>query len=283
MKANKLIFLLGWIIMLGATALASWDTEEFEKSYSIDGNQFSIELDVDGGVVEITKNDRPNECYVYLRYSTENCDREVNFNQQRNHLEIRIDHDWMSHKDKEDSDHTKIIIKLPANPEIDLCANIKAGEIEFELGDLRLRNFALKNWAGDVTIDFQQPNRTELESFAVNVKIGETKIERLGNANFKEADINSGIGELKVDFTGEKYTNSIAHIDLDIGESTIIVPEAIGVKMKVSKFLFLSEVDYPDYFVRRGSYYYSDNYEQTNKNLDLAISSGIGELKVRIK
>lgn len=277
------IYLILIIAFLSQILFAGDRMIELEKSYKIDEAQFKVNLDVDGAEVEITKNRELDRCYVFIAYPEDRCEVDIDFNKNREYLEINIDHEWLSGKDKQENDATRIIIELPQHPEISLTTEIKAGEIDFELGDLRIHDFELRNWAGDVTVSFNAPNLTEMQNLDVNVKIGEVKLYNLGNANFVEADINSGIGELNIDFRGERLKNSRAYIDLDVGETTVILPEEAGVKMKVSKFLFLSEFDYPNWFNRDGKYYFSENYNENNKNLNLSISTGIGEFKIKVK
>lgn len=281
MKIRLIVLIV--FILVGHALGGHRDYVEFEETYQVKGKTFSVEIEVDGGKVEIVKNRSDDECHIYLKYSKENCEREISFNRHQNHLEIYLDHEWGSRENKDDSDFTELVVALPSEPDIDLSVEVKAGEIDFELGDLHLKKFSLRNWAGDITLAFDQPNRTVLESFNVDVKIGEVKIFQLGNANFEEADINGGIGELTIDFQGEKFNRGKAYIDLDIGETTLIVPDDVGTKLKVSKFLFLSDVDYPDWFDRRGKYYYSSNYDESDDKLNLVISTGIGELKLRVK
>ena len=180
-----------------------------------------------------------------------------------------------------DGKKAEAIVSLPTEVAIDFFAKIKAGEIDFELGGLKIVDFTLHNWAGEVQVSFDEPNRAEMEVLEVDAKVGEVTLSKLGNAHFKEAEINGGIGELQVDFTGDKLRRSTARVDLDIGETTVVLPRDLGVKMAISKFLFLSQVSVPSGFYRSGRYYYSDNYEQAPEGLFLKITSGIGELRMK--
>ncbi len=258
---------------------------ESEKIFKIESTKIKVNIEIDAGEVDVRKNSNPNECRIFYKYDGEEIEKEIDYNKSRNLIHIIFDQEFPWHNDSEhDNDnHLKVEVLLPEAPQIDLDANIKAGAVDFELGDLRLKSVALRNWAGDVSVDFDQPNLVRMTSFEVNVKVGELKIANLGNANFEIADINSGIGEMHLDFSGAKLKDATADVDLDIGETTIIIPENSGTKMKVSKFLFLSEVNYPNWFEKRGSYYYSENFDKLGEHLNLRISTGIGELKIRVQ
>jgi hypothetical protein len=264
---------------------------ESEKIFKIDNDKLKVNIEVDAGKVEIRKSANANECRIFYKYDREEIEKEIDYDKKRNLINVIFDQDFPWHVDSNEDDENhhkhdnnlKIVISLPETPQIDLQANIKAGEIDFDLGDLRLRSVELHNWAGEVTIDFKEPNLVRMNSFEVYVKVGELKINNLGNANFEVADINSGIGEMRLDFSGEKLKEATADVDLDIGETTIIVPENSGTKMKVSKFLFLSDINYPNWFEKRGSYYYSENFDKLGEQLNLRISTGIGELKIKVQ
>ncbi len=286
MICQKIKYVLFGILCLAGWATGQDNTVIHDENYRVKGDELKLDLEVDGGEVKIVRSTSGDECHVIMKYSKDKCEGDVRFDDRRGELEVKLDFEnWGMFKKHggDGPDHAEVTIELPNDPDIDLRASIKAGEIELLLGDLHLRNFELRNWAGEVTVDFDQPNRTKLNTFDVNVKVGETSLLHLGNANFEEADINGGIGEMKIDFSGKKIDRAMARVDLDIGETTIIVPEDIGTKMRVSKFLFLSEVDYPRWFEQRGKYYYSENYRENDKSLYLLISTGIGELKIRVE
>ncbi len=278
---------ISWIVIFisASLALARQSRVEYNETFDVRDTSFQVNLNIDGGEVEIVRGDRGHECHVYMKYPKEKCTGDVRFNKQRNHLAVELGfRNWSFWKKEHGSNSfdASVIVELPNDVNIDLVVKIKAGEINLALGDMKIKNFELVNWAGDVTVDFDQPNRIAMNEFDVDIKVGEAKLLNLGNANFEEADINGGVGEMKLDFSGSKIERSMARIDLDIGETTIDIPENIGVKMKVAKFLFLSNVEYPNWFDRRGKYYYSKNYEESNKSLYLVISPGIGQLRIRV-
>ncbi len=278
MKTTPLI-IFGLIVFLCASAFGA-ETDSIEDTYTIKSEKLSIDIEVDGGTIQVVPSNDRRDCRVLVSYMKNKTDVDLRFNQERGQLDISIDSDnW----DFNDGDKApKVILELPNGPELSLEAHLKAGEADFEIGDLNIADFQLRHWAGETRVNFQQPNRMKMRTFDINVKVGEVELLNLGNALFEEADINSGIGELTVDFNGEHVESAMARIDLDIGETTLILPESIGTKLKVSKFLFLSQIDYPNWFEKRGSYYYSDNYEDAAKSLYLMISTGIGELDIKI-
>ena len=276
---KKPLILVGFLTLLCVAAFSD-EIDSIEDTYVIKSDALSLDIDMDGGTIQVVPSNDRRDCRVLVSYSRNKTDVDLRFNQERGQLDISIDSDNWNFDDGEQA--PKVIVELPYGPELSLQAHLKAGEADFDIGDLHLVDFQLRHWAGETKINFQQPNRMVMRTFDVNVKVGEVDLLNLGNAMFEEADINSGIGELTVDFQGEHVENAMARIDLDIGETSIILPQSMGAKLKVSKFLFLSEIDYPNWFEKRGSYYYSENYEQAAKSIYLMISTGIGELDIKI-
>ena len=255
-------------------------TDSIEETFVIRNDEFSIDLEMDGGTITVVPSNDRRECRVLVSYPKNKTDVDVRYNQNRGQLDISVDSDnW----DFSDGDNAPtVILELPFGPELSFAAHLKAGEADFEIGDLNIVDFQLRHWAGETKVNFQEPNRMTMRTFDVNVKVGEVELLNLGNALFEEADINSGIGELTVDFKGEHLERSTVRIDLDIGETSLLLPEFMGAKLRVSKFLFLSDIDYPNWFEKQGNYYYSENYDEAKKSLYLIISTGIGELDIKI-
>jgi hypothetical protein len=283
------IFMIAVGILYSNHLIAHEKYEIMEKEFQIDSERFEINIDIGLSKLIVSKGEKGNVCYLYVKYKKDKSDTDIYFDEKKGKLNIYIDngifkeddHDY--NNDNHSSDLAKIVLELPCNPQIDIKAKVKAGEISFLLGDITLNSFELKNWAGEVDIDFDQPNRTVLEYFDLNCKIGELKIRNFGNAHCKEADIDGGIGEMSLDFRGDRTTGTSAVIDLDLGNTSIIIPENVNTKMKVAKFLFLSNIEYPDWFKKRGNYYYSRDYIETENALYLDISTGIGDLEIQLR
>ena len=279
MRIRSIFAMMLWMFFCNAQA----EIISFDKSYRIRGDM-SLSLRVDGGKVELVRNEE-NECRIQIEYDKERCRPEINFDEDSNELELYIDHDYWEMTKKATDKTTKyarIRISLPAKEDLNIDIVVKAGELDMNLGDLHIKNLEVRSYAGESRIDFSKPNRREMNTLDLNFKVGSVKLYNLGNANFSEAEINSSVGSMLIDFNGERIKQAMARIDLEIGETTLIVPDDIGVKVKVSKFLFLSNVDYPNWFTQDGSYYYSRNYEKEKESLYLVVSTGIGELKMRV-
>ncbi|MFQ6112770.1 MAG: LiaF domain-containing protein [bacterium] len=276
------LVVLSFVFLLGPTSLLAQhrDVEQFKERYHTpSGKVFHVKVDIDAAEVKIAKCPQEDEAWLTVYYTEDEFKVHEDFDEERSRLEIEFDKKgWMDSDN--DGLEASFELKLPYGVDIDLAANIKAGEVEIDLGGLAMVDFDLKTWAGEVRVEFSEPNKTEMEYLDINTKVGETELIKLGNARFKDAEINGGIGEMTIDFTGELLPEARASVDLDIGETNIILPEDVGVRLSVSKFLFMSEVNLPYRFKKSGRHYYSKNYDEAASKFALKVSPGLGELKI---
>ncbi len=275
----KKYFLIPLVVLI-FTQVQAQDDVRIRRVFELEkGKPYFFLLKIDAGEVNLRPNHIENELSVLLRYSEDAFVYDFDFNERRRSLEVHFEKEsWVDGDDNDLSAEVEIL--LPPAVLLKIESEVKAGEVELELGDLSITDFSFKAWAGSISIDFKKPNRKRMESFVVNTKVGETTLRRLGNARFQDALINSGIGELIMDFKGEKIEDARVDIDLDIGETEIFIPEEYGVKLRVNKFLFLSQVSLSHGLRKSGKYYYSENYESAEGVLRLLVSPGIGELHI---
>ena len=256
----------------------SRDSEHYSERFKIRDDQVDVHLDIDAAEVEVRSGDT-GVLFVEMDYSKNAFDIYTEFDEKRSRVLIECDKEnWdEDHKDA----HARIVVNLPRGTSIALKAKIKAGRIDMDFGHLALNELELTTWAGEVDVDFSGANRIEMSHLHINTKIGDTDIRRLGNARFKEADIDGGIGEMSLDFNGKMLDGAEVDIDLDIGETNLDLPDELGVKLYVSKFLFLTDVKVPKNFKKSGSHYYSQNYDDSDRSFVLRVSQGIGSLQFR--
>ena len=256
------------------------ENEEYRKTFKMHTDTDArLRLDIDAGEVRLSPSTSGDEIRVWLEYTKNQFTHIVTYDERNNELDITLDKKgWFDHN----NDHTtaRLELELPTKVKMRIYSRIKAGEIDMQLGGVHIIEFALKTWAGQVDVDFDEPNKSEMRLFEINTKVGESSLRNLGNARFVNADINGGIGEMTIDFRGAMIKGATADVDLDIGETVIILPDNSGTKLSVSKFPFLSQVNMPIRLEKEGRYYYTKNYEQSGQTFDLRLNSGIGELRI---
>ncbi len=271
------------LMLLTATIAVGSDFEKIQKKYTINTAELlTIYLEIDAGELTVSRNDTAAEIVVSGRINEKYDELDVGYDERNNEFSLIVDRKkWL--KSVTDDNSSELEIKLPDDVVLDFRNKFKAGSFHLELGGLSIENFELRNLAGEVRVDFRQPNKIEMKSLNIAVKIGETVLNRLGNARFSEANINAGIGELQVDLSGEGLAASEIEIDLDVGSTTIYLPTDQGIKLKSTTWGFLTNSHLDSGFDRRGRYYFSKNYRAATKTLFVTIHSGIGELRVDLR
>ncbi|KAA3653235.1 MAG: hypothetical protein DWQ10_18600 [Calditrichaeota bacterium] len=279
MKMRRIALFLPFLLVSSSLLMGQEEIIRKRHNYEFTpGENLELELEIDAAEVTLSPNPHESELSVYLEFSETAFDYDIDFDEHNHNISVNFEKKhWMNDDDGEYK--TEIEVLLPRTVLLDLDCRIKAGEIDMELGDLSLKRFALRTWAGEVMISFDQANRVSMRSLSLNTKVGETRLKKLGNARFRHAEINNGIGQLDVDFSG-LVEEATADVDLDIGATDIFIPEEVGVKLSVHKFLFLSQVNIPHQLRKRGSYYVSDNYQDDEKSVLLKVKPGIGDLRI---
>lgn len=277
---GKIVLSFVLVAALPGAGFSQDESARYRRIFEIvPGREYDIDLHIDAGEVTVEPNDQNREISISLRYTRRYFSYDFDFDEGARSLRIDFEkQSWL----KGDSDNldAAITVAVPVEAIFSIRGRIKAGEVAMNLGGLAINRFDIRTWAGEVRVRFDEPNRLPMSEFHINTKVGETRLKKLGNARFRRAEINSGIGALDVDFSGELEDDAIAEIDLDIGESDISFPRDIAVRLAVNKFLFLSSVQLPPDFERSGKFYLSPNYSDKQKKLEVDIRSGIGELNV---
>jgi len=296
MKKLSHYMYLGFVLVLVPAAILAVD-EIDHKKYSFTASERSplkIRLEIDAGKVEIKPGTDEKNVDIDFRYDLRRHEVSVDFDDKKNELNAYFDlKKWFKNrKDEKDHDYdddshssAKMVVTLPTEVPVELYCKIKAGETEVELGGIHLKSLKLNVLAGETSVSFSQPNQLLMKELLVESKVGELRIEKLGNANFEYANIEGSIGELSIDLAAdmELETDREMEISLSIGQTRLYLPRDEAVRFSVSKFLFFSELDIPADFSKEGKYYYSDGYNRAKHKTQLSISPGLGTLDIRVR
>jgi len=154
---------------------------------------------------------------------------------------------------------------------------------DFDLSGLQVKDFNLSTGASDVSLAFDEPNRSSIEN--VNIETGFSKFEgrNLGNANFKHFRFQGGVGTYRLDFSGHISNEVDVDIELGMGFVTLIVPPDVGVKIYHEK-TWVSRLDCDrDFTTSSDNEQVSDNYDSASGKVNIRVDSGVGSIKVRRK
>jgi len=165
------------------------------------------------------------------------------------------------------------------SPRVDLALALALGAVDadLELGGLRVNRLALKTGASRTVVRFSQPNGARCVSAEVSAGAADVALLGLGNSRCDEIEFEGGMGKTLLDFSGRWASSSRVEVTMAVGELTLRLPRAVGVRLTMDRWLSSFE---PVGLVRRGNQFQSANYDPRQRHLDLDLTTAVGGVKV---
>ncbi|MEE8390588.1 MAG: toast rack family protein [Anaerolineae bacterium] len=169
--------------------------------------------------------------------------------------------------------------KLEFSPEIPLEMDIDvgAGDGRLDLTGLQLTELDLQMGAGNFDVRFDEPNEVRMRNFSLNTGAAKLEVRGIGNAGPERFTVNGGVGDITLDFTGRWPNSANADITTGIGSITLRLPDNIGVQVETEGGLTNVE---SDGFQRQGDTYTNDAFGETEVELRIRVTTGIGNLRL---
>ncbi|MFD2445962.1 toast rack family protein [Bacillus sp. CGMCC 1.16607] len=201
----------------------------------------------------------------------------------------------------------KIHIKEDKVKQLDITLNIGAGqlnvsegtkewvegEIDYNIDDLEPKvkykrsgqngklviEQSKKNFSGikmgDIKNDWdlQLSNKVPID-LSVNSGASETKLDLQG-LQLSSLDIDAGVGDITVDLSGDWKESFDVDLEMGVGQSTIILPKDVGVKIKSSKGI--GHTDFKGFISEGNGVYVNEAYKNADVKIEVNTELGIGE------
>ena len=115
-------------------------------------------------------------------------------------------------------------------------------------------------------------------TFTLEVGAMDLTAEKLGNARCDRIELKGGASSVVLDLTGQ-WPEGTSNVDVTvgIGSVTLRLPQSVGVEADVDRFLTTFD---RSGLLRRGSSYYSANWDGAKTKLHLNIKAAMGEVNV---
>jgi hypothetical protein len=164
---------------------------------------------------------------------------------------------------------------------ISFDVELGVGSGDFELSGLQVKDFTLSTGASDVSLSFDEPNKTSIDNISIESGVSKFDGRNLGNANFKRFKFQGGVGSYTLDFNGRITTEVDVDIDVGLGVLTVIIPPNVGAKLFYEKS-WVSRLDCDrDFHSVSDNEYETENYDRADGKMNIRIDSGLGSIKVR--
>lgn len=135
----------------------------------------------------------------------------------------------------DDNDRPRLTLLLPPGVPIELSLNVSMGESHIDLGGLTLSDLGLDLSMGNHEVDFRQPVVDGMTRLRLSARMGNVRVENLGNARAKSVDASGSMGNLTADLGGDWRPGSEAELSFtqSMGEIRVNVPTSIRLEADV--------------------------------------------------
>jgi hypothetical protein len=165
------------------------------------------------------------------------------------------------------------------SPEVELGLDLTLGAAEsrIDLGGLRLRSLVLRAGGSRTRLVFSRPGIGTCREAVLEAGAGELVVDRFANAGCRRLRLNGGVGLVSIDFGGQQSDPIAAELGMTMGELTLRLPKGAGVRLTLDRFLASFQ---PAGFNRQGEQFVTPDYENSQRRIDLRVSSSVGAVRV---
>jgi len=160
---------------------------------------------------------------------------------------------------------------------MDLKVDVGASTTTLDLGDLPLRTLELNLGAGTVSLQSQAPNPVPMRSMAVNVGAGTFDARGLGFLGPERIEVAVGLGQATLGWEGLYRPRTRLNLSIALGQVELFIPEAVGVSVNRSGFLFRTS---GAELRRAGDRWVTENWESATVRLEIVAEGALGGLEI---
>jgi hypothetical protein len=263
---------------VGSAAAQSYTT--VNESRRLDNTEpMAVKVEFAVGRFQLRPATRTQLYHVSLTYADDAFQPEIVYRPEGRTLDIGLA--GHGHGDSKDFDDNRQRLDVALSPAVPLDLDLQFGAIkaDLEFGDLSVRRAHIKTGASETTIGFSAPNRIQCETLELEVGAADFEATQLGNSRCRLISLKGAVGQMTLDFTGDWVAGSDTKVSVSVGlgEVRLRLPDQLGVRFNVDRFL--AKVDRSS-FIKRGSAYYSRNYDSAATKIDIDVGAAFGNIEV---
>jgi hypothetical protein len=135
----------------------------------------------------------------------------------------------------DNSDRPRLTLLIPPAVPIELSLNVSMGESRIDLGGLTLSELGLDLAMGNHEVDFSAPVVDGMTRLRLSARMGNVRVENLGNARARSVDASGSMGNLTADLGGDWRQGSEAELSFtqSMGQVRVDVPTNVRLEADV--------------------------------------------------
>ena len=169
----------------------------------------------------------------------------------------------------------RLTIRQPNTSQLSIRGDIRY-EWDLAFNDDVPLDMRIEYGAGSGDIDVGELNVTQLD---VKLGAGDMTLDLSGNESLSRLEFDMGAGDLTVDLNGRWTENVDVDIQGGVGQTTLLLPKDIGVRVNVTKAI--GDVDASGLY-NRGGYYVNEAYGEADVTVEISIQAGVGQINLEI-
>ncbi len=168
-------------------------------------------------------------------------------------------------------------LALSRDVPMDLDMDFGAVRADIDLGGIRLTRLDIETGASQTLIDISEPNPETMSRVRIDVGAAAFTVRNLGNLNTRLIEIDAGVGEIELGFSGDWRQNARVSIDMGLGSLVLRFPRGLGVRLE--KDTFLTSLD-SEGLIKRGDTYFSLDYDESEYQITVDVDAAFGSIRV---
>ncbi len=264
--------LLGWVLPLQAQ---SWKTVTMSRRISTE-RELDVRVTYGAGRFELGPADAGVLYRMQLRYDEEHFEPVSEYRDGR--LRVGIDDTGGRINLSKGEDSGELTLRLAPDLPMDLRLECGAVKANVDLGGLSLSNLEFKTGASDTDLVVSELNPIRLGNASLKVGAAALRASRLGNLNADRMEIEAGVGDVTLEFTGQWQANARVEVNMGLGSLKLRFPRGLGVHLV--RDTFLTSLD-PKGLIKRGEdSYYSPDWEEAEHQVTVVVEAAFGSVVV---
>jgi len=273
------MLLLGVIaVTVVAPAAAAQQWREMQVSRQLrDSTEHRVRVQYGAGTLTLGTAPAPMLYQMELRYDEESGRPIHYFDSAGRSLTVGLDKQSMRLVRGVRGNRGELKLDLTRQAPLDLSLDLGAVKGDVDLTGFKLTNLRVSSGAAEIRVRADTLNMSAMQLLEIDVGAASVRLVGVANLNTRKIRASVGVGELTMDFSGEWTQDIEATIDLALGHLDLRVPADVGIRIEIERFL--SGFD-EDRFTRRGSAYYTRNYDRATHHLELKVNAALGNVDI---